>query len=585
MAPKDTPQSERERQQLSEAVPSGLANGERTATAVQESERKFRALLEYASVGIVLADAEGRIQIVNAKVEELFGYRREELVGQPIEALVPGRFREAHARYCEAYRNRPSVRPMGLSPHSFARRKDGTEFPVEIGLSAVETDEGLLVMSYLADITARVEAQERQARLQEELRHANEELERRVEERTRELREAQIRLLAQQRLQQEVELAMEIQQSLLPHRVPNLGGYGFAATARAARYVSGDFYDFAGLSSDACHIIVADIAGKGVPAALLSSAARTLFRAQAQHETSPAAMLDSVNRALYEDLEHADTFITAFAARLDASYGQLTYANAGHTEIIWWRDAQQESHTLGATGMPLGIDPALPVEEAEIVLRPGDILLFYTDGITEAANAGGEFFGLQRLIGLVAEHSHRNSEELLQAIVGAVDSFQAGAPLSDDVTLVVLKAHPRTIGLTYPATLEHLSDIVADIRRAAEPYGEGFASQIELAASEIVTNIITHACRERAGDLRVQLTLSSDSLQIDSYDDGEPFDLGHVVVPEPDELQEGGYGLFRAPDRRRTGVRACDAGGQPLALGQIRRIGPALDLMALYSMW
>jgi sigma-B regulation protein RsbU (phosphoserine phosphatase) len=537
-------QSEKKRQQSSEAVPSGLANDGSTATAVQESERKFRALLEHASVGIVLADAEGRIQIVNAKVEELFGYRREDLIGQPIEALVPGRFREAHARYCEAYRNKPSVRPMGLSPHSFARRKDGTEFPVEIGLSAVETDEGPLVMSYLADITARVEAQESQARLQEDLRRANEELERRVEERTRELREAQARLLARQRLQQEVELAMEIQRSLLPHHVPDLGGYDFAATARAARYVSGDFYDFAGLSPDTCHIIVADIAGKGVPAALLSSGARTLFRAQAQHKTSPAAILNGVSRALYEDLEHADTFITAFAARLDARHGRLTYANAGHTETVWWREAQQESQPLGATGMPLGIDRALPVEEAEIVLRPGDIVLFYTDGVTEAANADSELFGLQRLIDLVAQHSHRTAEELLQAIGGAVESFQAGAPLSDDVTLVVLKALPRTIRLTYPATLEHLSDIVAQIRKVAEAYGEGFARQIELAASEIVTNIITHACRERAGDLRVQLTLSPDRLQIDSYDDGEPFDLGQVAAPEPDELQEGGYGLF-----------------------------------------
>jgi sigma-B regulation protein RsbU (phosphoserine phosphatase) len=544
MAPKDTQQSDRERQQLSEAILSDLANDKGTETAFQESELKFRALLEHASVGIIIVDAEGRIQIVNAKVEELFGYRREELIGQPIEALVPGRFRETHARYCKGYRNKPSVRPMGPSPHSFARRKDGTEFPVEIGLSAVETHEGLLVMSYLVDITERVRAQESQARLQEKLRRANEELEQRVEERTRELRETQARLLARQRLQQEVELAMEVQQSLLPHQVPDLCGYDFAATARPARYVSGDFYDFAGLSSDTCHIVVADIAGKGVPAALLSSAARTLFRAQAKHKTSPAVILNSVNRTLYEDLEHAGTFITTFAARLDASYGQLTYANAGHTEIIWWRDAQQESHTLGATGMPLGVDPAFPVEEAEIVLRPGDIVLFYTDGITEAANADGELFGLERLIDLVAKHSHCASEELLQAIMGAVESFQAGASLSDDVTLVVLKAHPRTISLTYPATLEHLSDIVAEIRRAAEAYGEEFACQIELAASEIVTNIITHACRERSGDLRVQLTLSRHSLQIDSYDDGDSFDIGQVAVPEPDEMQEGGYGLF-----------------------------------------
>jgi PAS domain S-box-containing protein len=98
MALKDTRQSERERQQPSEAAPSDLGNDKCTATAFQGSELKFRALLEYASVGIVLADAEGRIQIVNAKVEELLGCQREELIGQPIEALVPGRFREAQTR-------------------------------------------------------------------------------------------------------------------------------------------------------------------------------------------------------------------------------------------------------------------------------------------------------------------------------------------------------------------------------------------------------------------------------------------------------------------------------------------------------
>jgi PAS domain S-box-containing protein len=511
---------------------------------VESSEKKFRALLEYASIAIVIVDGDGHIQLANAKAEEFFGYRREELIGQSVHVLVPESLRELHTRQCEAYRREPRVRTVGQGYELRACRKDGSEFTAEIGLSAIDTDEGQLVLCYIVDVTAEAEAKKERARLQEELRRANAELEQRVEERTRELRETQARLLAQQRLQQEVELAMEIQKSLLPRHVPGLAGYDFAADARPARYVSGDFYDFAGLSPSACHIIVADIAGKGIPAALLSSTARSLFRMQVDQKASPATILSSVNDSLYEDLEHAETFITSCAAHLDAGTGRLSYANAGHTEIIWWRAAQGAYQTLGATGMPLGIDLVTPLTEAEIVLRPGDVILFYTDGITEAVNAEGELFGMQRLTDLLAEHAAAPAQDVLQAIVDAVEDFQAGLPLSDDATLIVLKAQPRTLEFTYPATLDHLEEIVARIEQAARIYGEAFACQVKLAASEVATNVISHAYRRRSGELRVRLTLEADRMQIDTYDDGAAFDIDRVPEPDPDALQEGGYGLF-----------------------------------------
>jgi sigma-B regulation protein RsbU (phosphoserine phosphatase) len=511
---------------------------------IESGEKKFRALLEYASIAIVIVDGDANIQLVNAKAEEFFGYRREELIGQSVHILVPEPLRELHTRQCEAYRREPRVRTMGQGYELRARRKDGSEFTAEIGLSAVETSEGQLVMCYIIDVTAEAEAKKERARLQEELRRANAELEQRVEERTRELRETQAQLLAQQRLQQEVELAMEIQKSLLPRQVPRLAGYDFAADARPARYVSGDFYDFAGLSPGACHIIVADIAGKGIPAALLSSTARSLFRMQVDQKASPAIILSNVNDSLYEDLGHAETFITSCAAHLDASTGRLSYANAGHTEIIWWRAAQGTYQALGATGMPLGIDLAAPLAEAEIVLRPGDVILFYTDGITEASNAESELFGMQRLTDLLTEHAAAPAQDVLQAIVDAVEDFQAGLPLSDDATLIVLKAQPRTLEFAYPATLDHLEEIVGRIEQAAQVYGDAFACQVKLAASEIATNVISHAYRQRSGELRVRLTLEADRMQIDTYDDGAVFDIDQVPAPDPDALQEGGYGLF-----------------------------------------
>jgi sigma-B regulation protein RsbU (phosphoserine phosphatase) len=515
---------------------------------IESGEKKFRALLEYASIAIVIVDGDANIQLVNAKAEEFFGYRREELIGQSVHILVPDALRELHTRHCEKYRKSPRTRTVGQGYELRARRKDGSEFTAEIGLSAIDTDEGQLVLCYIIDVTTVAEAKKEQARLQEELHRANAELEQRVEERTRELRKTQAQLLAQQRLQQEVELAMDIQRSLLPHQVPELAGYDFAADARPARYVSGDFYDFAGLSPTACHIIVADIAGKGIPAALLSSTARSLFRMQIDQKASPSAILRNVNSSLYQDLESAETFITSCAAHLDAGTGRLAYANAGHTEIIWWRAAQGAHQALGVTGMPLGIDLAAPLTESEVALRPGDVVLFYTDGITEAANAKGELFGMQRLTDLLATHAAAPAEDMLQAIVSAIESFQAGTPLSDDVTLIVLKAQPRTLEFTFPATLDHLEEIVARIVQATWVYGKAFASHIELAASEIVTNIISHAYGQRGGELRIRLTLEMDRLQIDTYDDGDTFDIDQVpepdLDPDPDAPQEGGFGLF-----------------------------------------
>jgi serine phosphatase RsbU (regulator of sigma subunit)/anti-sigma regulatory factor (Ser/Thr protein kinase) len=425
---------------------------------------------------------------------------------------------------------------MGEALALLARRKDGTEFPVDVSLSYVQRGDETLVLSFVSDVTERWEAQEA-------LKLYSERLEEMVEERTAELHQAQVQLLSQQRLQQELKLAEEVQASMLPSHVPSLDGYEFGAMALSARYVSGDLYDFIPCSPDVYHIVLADIAGKGVPAALLTFTARAFLRAEAEHEDSPATIVANVNTALYEDLTRAETFITVLLARLDARLGVLTYVSAGHAEALCWQYASRSCCRLPATGLPLGILPGTSIDDETLYLRPGDVMLFYSDGITEAVNPDEELFGVERLDAVLCEHAHLPAPELAQTIMGAVENFRADVPRSDDLTIVILKVLPRTVSFTSPATLDHLNEITALVRRLSLAYGAGFAYEFELAASEIVTNLIRHAYRSSSGEVRGQIVLLPDRIQVDLLDTGESFDPRQVPELKEGEAREGGYGL------------------------------------------
>jgi serine phosphatase RsbU (regulator of sigma subunit)/anti-sigma regulatory factor (Ser/Thr protein kinase) len=446
-------------------------------------------------------------------------------------------------------------------------------------LSFAEVEGALYAMSFVSDVSERVRAQQALQVYSERLEHL-------VEERTRELREAQDSLLAQQRLRQDLELAQQVQASLLPRHVPDLEGYEFAAAARPARYVSGDVYDFSPCDGEACHLVLADIAGKGVPAALLASTARTLMHAETEHQDSPAAVLDSVGRVLEEDLAHAEMYITAFAARLDVRLGRLTYANAGHTEALWWQDTHHACRRLPATGLPLGLAALLPdrapgdeagerLTETTIWPRPGDTLLFYSDGITEAVSPGGELYGAERLAALLAVKAALPAEELAQAIVAAVDAFCGGEPRTDDLTLIVLKVLPRSIAFRHAATLEHLDLTLALVRQVSRAFGQQYAYQMELATCEVVTNVMRHACGFE-GQIRGRIAVRPDGVTLDLYDDGVACDLDALPAPQLGELREGGYGLHIArqllDELSYTPATATDAGSLDAPAGNHWRL-------------
>jgi sigma-B regulation protein RsbU (phosphoserine phosphatase) len=245
-------------------------------------------------------------------------------------------------------------------------------------------------------------------------------------------------VLAQERLAQELRLASEIQASFLPESCPSMRGWDIAADWHAAREVGGDFYDFIPLGRDRLGMVIADVSDKGVPAALFMSLSRTLVRASALDISSPAKVLQHVNELIMADAR-SGMFVTMFYAVLDQRKGKLTYASAGHNPPLWWRRAESQMTTLTAKGVVVGVADEIVLEERQIVMEPGDIVVLYTDGVTEPINSKVEEFGEERLTHTIAEASDRTCGELVHLIHDTVSAFVGDQPQFDDYTLVAVK--------------------------------------------------------------------------------------------------------------------------------------------------
>lgn len=244
--------------------------------------------------------------------------------------------------------------------------------------------------------------------------------------------------LAHERLEKELALAREIQTSFLPEAVPQVEGWEFAASLEPARQVSGDFYDFIPLPEGRLGLIVADVADKGMPAALYMALARTLIRAYAaEHVGDPAGCLLAANDRIVTDT-HSDLFVTVFYGVLDPADGTLAFCNAGHNPPYLCRGEGQPIEPLTNTGMALGVLAGVPLESKQVTLAPGDGLVLYTDGVTEAHNAALEQFGSERLLAYLAGVDGGRAGSVHEGIQARVAGFVGDAPQFDDLTLMVV---------------------------------------------------------------------------------------------------------------------------------------------------
>jgi len=243
---------------------------------------------------------------------------------------------------------------------------------------------------------------------------------------------------AHQQVVQELAVAWKIQESFLPRVLPEIPGWQLTATLEPCRETSGDFYDLISLPDGKVGLLVADVADKGTGAALYMALSRTLIRTDAvEHVDHPERALTAANRRILSDAQ-ADLFVTVFCGVLDPASGRLAYCNAGHNPPYLLRGQSGETTALRRTGMPLGVLDDAAWEEREIQLEPGEALLLYSDGITEAQDAAGELFGEARLLEAVQLDSGRTARELEETLLGAVRAFRGSEPQSDDITLLVV---------------------------------------------------------------------------------------------------------------------------------------------------
>jgi sigma-B regulation protein RsbU (phosphoserine phosphatase) len=253
-----------------------------------------------------------------------------------------------------------------------------------------------------------------------------------------ELQAALAQLVEKEKIERELEIARQIQRSILPQDVPHLAGYDFGVLMIPARAVGGDFYDFIPLCDGRLGIVIGDVCDKGVPAALFMTLTYSLIRAEAQRCLSPVETLENANRHLL-GMNASDLFVTLVYGILDADRGEYHYARAGHNIPLVLDRAGQGVVPPVKVGQPLGLSDPFVIDEVKVTLPPGGLLLVYSDGITETSDRQGADFGLGGLHSILAAYRDLPAQAICAQIWEAVKAFGEGMPRQDDFTALVVK--------------------------------------------------------------------------------------------------------------------------------------------------
>jgi sigma-B regulation protein RsbU (phosphoserine phosphatase) len=381
-----------------------LSAAAQDVTGNKKGKILLQRLLESTPDAMIIVDGSGRIVLVNRQTEQMFGYARKELLGQSVEVLIPPRYRSRHEQHVKDYRQAPRVRPMGTVIEIWALRNDGTEFPAEISLGPLETEEGLLILSTHRDITERKQMEQM-------------------------LREKDAQLLAAQR----------IQERLLPGAPPNLPGFDIFGVCYPAEFAAGDHYDYLTFPEDGLGVVIGDVVGHGMGSALVMASIHAHLRSLAEICTGIDDILSRANRLLVKGTEEG-IFVTMLFARIDPRARTLIYASAGHPTGFLLDKQGEVKAVLGSMSLPLGIFPDAQFSVSDpIALTTGDIALLFTDGLIEATSPDDESFGEARVLEVVRNHRDETARGISEALYLTAVEFADGKKFSDDITLVVLK--------------------------------------------------------------------------------------------------------------------------------------------------
>ncbi|MGI8685105.1 MAG: PP2C family protein-serine/threonine phosphatase [Acidimicrobiales bacterium] len=393
---------------------STLENAERRAAdlaaserALVDSEARARAVIDVSLDAIVGMDGHGRITEFNPAAEAVFGYSKNEVVGRLLaEVIIPESLRQRHFHGLEEYLRTGRGPVLGRRIELTGLRANGEEFPVELAVTTVGSPEGAIFTAFLRDITKRKasEAALRQSR------------------------------------ERAMRIARTLQDSLLPPTPPRLPGLELASRYHPAgdgSEVGGDFYDVFQNGRDDWGIVLGDVCGKGTEAAALTALARYSIRATAIRSRRPGSILRTLNEVVHA--QYPERFCTVLYSRLrrQGDNWQLTVASGGHPPCLLVRSTG-ELVELGEPGIIVGPFPSASFPEVTDELLAGDLLVFYTDGVTEARGAGGTFYGEWRLKDLLRSMAGRAAADVARAVEAAVLDFQGGFA-SDDLAVLVVR--------------------------------------------------------------------------------------------------------------------------------------------------
>lgn len=369
-----------------------------------------------------------------------------------------------------------------------------------------------------------------------------------------------------EKLKQEIDIGSKIQQTLLSGTAPvGLDAIKIAAASISSQKIDGDFYEFIEHGNDCFDVIIGDVMGKGIPAALVGAATKNSFlraigRLQAADESfrpSPERIVSWVNLDVTPKLISLDSFVTACYTRFDLGKKEMTFVDCGHTKTIHYRFRDGQISFLEGENLPLGFSNAEIFVQKTIPIEEGDLLFFYSDGVTETKNPLGELFGESRLLEFIRLIADLEPETIISTLIDNLFRFSSEEKFNDDLTCVVIRygevkstCWRESISESFDSRLDELGQVREFTRRVAAfvpvvPLDETRVSELELAVAEAFTNIVRHACGGASGTpISFSATRSANGIELVFSYEGTGFDPRKVPPPVFDGSADGGFGLF-----------------------------------------